>query len=159
MNADAFRRNNLILKWTASLIFVALVLIMMMFPLSILLSPRMTTALAIRLSVPWLPGLFYVAILWRLRGLFADLAAGGAQFSRRLIDALASVGWLLAAGAVMSLLVNPLLNLLLPPHRIGGLMIFDLPALALVMVGVTLVLLARMLTRAIAMQDELESFI
>ncbi len=157
LEARRFRSHN---KWLAILATVFLVglggtiAVYLMFLRFMLAHPNVDNDMMLRLSVSWLPAIFYMWILWTLRGLFRDLASEGLGFRPPLLKALSRIGWGLMLAAVTTLAMGPLLNVITAPHRIGNFMLFDLPHITLVVVGLALILLARMLKRALKLEAE-----
>lgn len=107
-----------------------------------------------RLGLSWLPSIFYIWALCTLRGLFAGLADEGLRFQSGLMTSLARIGWALVCGGLTAILTAPVISRLTQPHHLGGFAIFDVPALVLVMLGVALIVLARMVRQALALQAE-----
>ena len=112
--------------------------------------------------VRWGPAVFYLWALWSIRRALGDVAAGRSfqpAFARRLRD----VGLGLAAGALMSAVVQPNLMRLLSapglrfPFAAWG--HFDVAYIAVGAIGLALILLSRLLARAAEMQAELEQFV
>jgi uncharacterized membrane protein len=70
------------------------------------------------------------------------------------------------AGGASTLLTVPLVNLLAQHHKMGSFPLFNVPALVLMMLGLALLVLARVLRQGLALQveagklrDVLEGFI
>lgn len=101
-----------------------------------------------------LPTLIYLAALWQLRRGVAAVARGE-LFGRTVARTLRHVGWLLVAGAALTILAMPTL------HRWLGesyprLIDFDIATLVLGAIGVALAFFARLLEQAGLVQQELD---
>nr|WP_276208696.1 DUF2975 domain-containing protein [Caulobacter sp. 17J65-9] len=104
-----------------------------------------------------MPAAFYLWGLWSIRSVFADLAAGG-RLQPALASGLTRVGQALVLGAVSSVfVVTNLLRWI--GHGKGGYLHFDVPGVVLGVVGLALMLLARLLAHAAAVQAELDEII
>jgi hypothetical protein len=103
------------------------------------------------------PQLCYLFGLWSLRSALAELAQNE-LFGAQLIRALATLGWSLIVGAVISVfLVTNLVRLV--QEVPGGLLNFDLSAIVLAVVGGALVLLSRLMEKARKMKAELDEIV
>lgn len=102
------------------------------------------------------PALFYLGAVWFCAGSFAAIAAG-AHFTDALPVLMRKIGWLIVGGASASTAVMPILSRLVMGS--GSYVRFDVSDLALGMIGLMLVVLARILTEAVAMRSELEEFV
>lgn len=119
-----------------------------------------------RLALTWSPSAFYLWALWTLRGLFAGLAREGPGLRPAVTTALSRIGWALVGGAVTTFIAAPLVAFIETHHQGGWFGTFNTPALTLCLLGLALVVLARMLRRAAhletrveALENVLESFI
>lgn len=113
----------------------------------------------LRFTLPYrLPMLFYLAAIWTMRRAFAQLARG-ILFDRILPTLLSRVGMALAAGATASVFVTPWLLRLLDGPRRGAFAAFDPPAITIGLVGLLLVILSRLIVRAVAMQRDLDGIL
>lgn len=103
-----------------------------------------------------LSSLLYLGALWRLRGAAAQVERGNA-FGREAVAAMRSVGLLLVAGALTSLIVPLLLSRLgdQPPLRLID---ADIASLAIAAVGIGQFLIGGLLGRAAAAERELADF-
>jgi hypothetical protein len=116
----------------------------------------------LRLAIRWLPGFFYLYALLAVRGAFLSFARGGFLGSSVAVGC-ARAGWALAFGGALSALGISNLSWLL--HQTGllekrgwvGFMVFDVSYLAVGVVGLALVLLARLLNRAGELQTEADT--
>ncbi|WP_052216149.1 hypothetical protein [Sphingomonas sp. ERG5] len=112
-----------------------------------------------RLALIWSPALFYLWALWTLRGIFGALARGGISFQPIITSALAKVGWALLLGALASLVMGPIQLSVLEHHVTGWFATFNVPVLTLGVVGLALIVLARMLRRAARIEAVLGDFV
>ena len=109
---------------------------------------------ALLMLVRLLPGLGYLWALWAVQRALADLAAGR-LFHPTVARAMRQIGIGVLSGALLS--VFALTNLsrwILGGH--GGYLYFDLSGIVLGVVGAALVLLARLVDQARALQAELD---
>ena len=107
--------------------------------------------------VRFLPGLGYLWALWAVQRALADLAAGR-LFHPTVARAMRQIGIGVLSGALLS--VFALTNLsrwILGGH--GGYLYFDLSGIVLGVVGAALVLLARLVDQARALQAELDEIV
>jgi hypothetical protein len=110
-----------------------------------------------RLLLTWSPSAFYLWALWTLRGLFAGLSRSGPSAQPSITRALARIGWALMGGAVTTLVTAPVVLAMENPHRAGGFAVFNVPALTLGLLGLALIIVARMLKQAIAAEARVKS--
>ena len=104
-----------------------------------------------------LPAIFYLYAVGVMSGAMIALSRGR-LVQAVLVRALRRVGVALAAGAVVAIVgVTNLLNWLGLPG--GGYAHFDVAALALLLVGGSLILIAKVLDEAVALQAELDQFV
>lgn len=102
----------------------------------------------------FVPDVFYLAALWGIRSALAGFAKGD-FFAPTIVAMLNRVGWWLAVGAIASLFVKPLV-LRAIGNPVGYWIAFDVSALLLGAVGLSLTVVSRVLTRAGALQTELD---
>lgn len=108
-------------------------------------------------AVVLIPAVFYLWALWSIRGVFGALAEGG-RLQPALAAGLTRVGQALVLGAASSVLL--VTNLLRWIGAIeGGYAHFDVPGIVLGVVGLALLLLARLLEHAAAVQAELDEIV
>lgn len=109
------------------------------------------------LLVRMLPGLGYLWALWAVQRALGDLAAGR-LFHATVARALRHIGIGVLAGALFSVFaVTNLSRWIVGGH--GGYAYFDLSGIVLGVVGAALVLLARVIDHARAMQAELDEIV
>ena len=163
---DRFQQLNRILALATALVIAVILLIMVLYVYVIVSRGLTDPDVLLRLGLSWLPALFYLWALWTLRGLFRGLAESGLTLRHGLSAALSRIGLALICGAVATIVTAPVVALLTKPHHLGMFALSDAPALALAMIGVALMVLARVLVQAIKLQgdahqlrDVLESFI
>lgn len=108
------------------------------------------------LLVRQLPMLFYGWALWSVRSALADYAAGG-SLGDRASRSLQCVGISLFLGGLSSVFAVPLV--LRAIHGRGSFAYFDVPAITLGAVGLSLVIIGRLLADAEAARRELEEFV
>lgn len=108
-------------------------------------------------AVRFLPGLGYLWALWAVQRALGDLAAGR-LFHPTVARAMRHIGLGVLAGALMSVFaITNLSRWIVGGH--GGYAYFDLSGIVLGVVGAALVLLARLVDQARAMQDELDEIL
>jgi len=117
------------------------------------LDVALRTLLPYRLSI-----VFYVSAIWTMRRAFGRLA-DGEMFDRVLPSLLTRVGVALAGGAVVGVLVSPLLQRALDGSHRGSFAVFDPAAITIGMVGLLLVVLSGLFNRAAAIERELDEFL
>jgi len=105
------------------------------------------------------PAIFYVSALWAVRRIFSELARRDRPFGPALAKGLRGVGWSLAWGAGMDVVGSPMLLRWTDGERGGSVAHYIPAAVALGVVGLALVVLARLLDQASAIQDELDQII
>lgn len=99
----------------------------------------------------WVPVPFYLYALWAIRGVFSSFARGG-TLGPAIASGCVHAGWALAIGATLSAVGVP--NLARLVWGRGSLLIFDVAYLAVGVVGLSLILLGRLLARAAEAQRE-----
>lgn len=114
------------------------------------------TLLVLRL-VRLLPGLGYLWALWVVQRALADLAAGR-LFHATLSQALRRIGIGVLTGALLSVFAITNLSRWIEGGQ-GGYAYFDLSGIVLGVVGAALVLLARVIDQARAVQAELDEIL
>ena len=113
----------------------------------------------LRFLLPYRLGmLFYLSAIWTMRRAFGQIA-DGELFDRVLPTLLSRLGLALAGGAVVSIFAAPWLSRFLDEFRSGSLFAFDPPAITIGLVGLLLVVLSGLLSRAVAMRQELDEII
>lgn len=109
------------------------------------------------LLVRLLPGLGYLWALWAVQRALGDLAAGR-LFHAAVARAIRHIGIGVLAGALLSVFAITNLSRLIVGGQ-GGLAYFDLSGIVLGVVGAALVLLARVVDSARALQAELDEIV
>lgn len=104
-----------------------------------------------------LPMLFYLAGVWTIRQAFAGLAEGE-MFNQLLPVLLRRLGLALAGGGVASVFLTQWLWRVLLGPASGAWAAFDPPAITIGLVGLLMIVLADLMKRAAAMQQELDGF-
>lgn len=104
-----------------------------------------------------LPGLGYLWALWAVQRALGDLAAGR-LFHAALARALRQIGIGVLAGALLSVFAVTNLSRWIMGGS-GSVMYFDLSGIVLGVVGAALMLLARVIDHARALQAELDGFL
>lgn len=115
----------------------------------------------LRAAVVWSPSIFHLYALWAVRSAFRDFAIGGI-FGPAIATGCTRAGVALAIGATLSAVGVPNLMRILhaqnladrSPAESTGVLIFDTAYLAVGVVGLALVLLGRLLRRAVEIQSE-----
>ena len=105
-----------------------------------------------------LPVLFYLMGIWIIRNAFARLGAGE-LFGQVLPLLLRRLGWALVGGGFVSVFLTQWLLRLLDSHVPGPLATFDPSAITIGLVGLLLIVLSDLMTRAEIMRQELEEFL
>lgn len=100
------------------------------------------------------PALLYLGALWALRQAAAAVAAGGA-FGEAVVRPLRRVGFCLIGGAVISLLVMPLVHQLFGQGQ-PRLIDYDVATLIIAGIGLGLIFLSRLIREAGTVQAELD---
>ncbi len=105
----------------------------------------------------FLPGLGYLWALWAVQRALADLGSHR-MFHGTVARAMRHIGLGVLAGALLNIFaVTNLWRWMMGGQ--GGYLYFDLSAIVLGVVGAALLLLAQVVDRARALQDELEEFL
>lgn len=110
----------------------------------------------LELLVRQFPMLFYALALWSIRGALSDYASGG-SLSARAGRSIQGVGICLFLGGLTTVFVVPLV--LRAMHGWGPYGAFDVAAITLGAVGLSLVIIGRLLDDAEAARRELEEFV
>ena len=105
-----------------------------------------------------LPMAFYLSAIWTMHRAFARFAAGE-LFDQVLPPSLTRLGLALAGGAATSVLITPICLRLIGGPRHGAFAAFDPPAITVGLVGLLLVVLADLFSRAGAMRRELDEIL
>ena len=106
-------------------------------------------------AVLWMPVPFYLYALWAIRGAFRGFATGG-TFGPAIAAGCTRAGFALAIGGTLSAVGVP--NVMRVLHGQGSVLVFDVAYLAVGVVGLAMILLGRLLSRAAAIEDELGGF-
>ena len=107
--------------------------------------------------VPGLPALGYLWALWAVQRALADLA-GGRMFHATVARAMRHMGIGVLVGSLLNVfMVTNLIRMIVGGH--GSYLYFDLSGIVLGVVGAALILLARVVDMARAMQDELDEIV
>ncbi len=112
---------------------------------------------AMLMLVPVLPALGYLWALWAVQRALADLA-GGRLFHATVARAMRQIGIGVLVGALLNVfVVTNLTRVLAGGH--GSYLYFDLSGIVLGVVGTALILLARLVDQARALQAELDEIV
>lgn len=156
-DVEALRHRGRWLNRLALTIFVTLLLALAIEAAMIIRRDAQGEALrfwlSYRLSMP-----FYLSAIWTMHRTFAQIA-DGELFDRVLPVSLSRLGFALAGGAIASVFLSPWLMRILSGFRRGAFASFDPPAITIGLVGLLLVVLSRLFTRAIAMPHELDEIL
>jgi hypothetical protein len=109
----------------------------------------------------WLPACCYLYALWAIRAGFKEFGRGGV-FGPVIASSCTHAGWALAIGGTLSAVGVPNLTRLLVEYRVfaptarqfAGILQFDVAYLAVGVVGLALILMGGLLTRAAELQAE-----
>ena len=104
------------------------------------------------------PTIWYLFGLWAIRRLYSDLAEGR-LFQPAVARGVSGLGWALAWGAGTQVVIVPNLLRWISSEPGGSVLHYDVSAIVLGIVGLTLTVLARLLQRAAALHAELEQII
>jgi hypothetical protein len=156
----SFRRQCRVLRWATVFVFVCLVGLLLPGLVGL---PHLPPGSAIHvegrqrlllLAVHGLPAVGYLWALWSVQRALGDLAAGR-TFHPTVARAMRYIGAGVLAGALLEVFaVTNLMRLVLDGR--GSYLYFDLSAIVLGVVGAALVLLARLVDQARALQAELD---
>lgn len=160
--AERFRSQCRLLR-AATLVVFALFCLVLVLGLGVLpwrlpTDPRGDVATqAMLLAVRLLPGVGYLWALWAVQRALGELASG-AMFHPAVARAMRHIGIGVLAGALFNVFaVTNLSRWISGGH--GGYAYFDLSGIVLGVVGAALVLLARVVDQARAMQAELDEIV
>lgn len=142
-------------RWLARAILGVLVILMLV-PVTIVVAVLAGRYHLGDVIVRQLPMIFYVAALWSIRGALNEYARGG-SLSDRAGRSIQAVGMSLFLGGLTSVFVVP--TILLAIHGHGSFALFDVSAITLGAVGLSLVVIGRLLGDAEAARRELEEFL
>lgn len=162
----AFLLRSRLMLWATTLIAAGITAILLVsFGVAALMYRDLSIEFLKRLGASWLPGAFYLWALWSLRGMFAVLYRGGMTFQAAVTRTLGQVGWALTAGAAAGVILTPYATTG-GVRLVGAFAVLFVPSLALGVVGLSLVAVARLLGRAarleaqnISLQSTLDEFI
>lgn len=153
-NKDVRRRSHW-LKHLAMLIFATLVLALVVEAVVVARAANPGPELRFLLSYR-LPMLFYLLAIWTMYRAFGRIAVGQ-PFDRVFPPLLSRLGMALAGGAIVSVFVSPWLFRIFG-FRHGSFAAFDPPAITVGLVGLLLMILSGLFSRAVAMRGELDEF-
>lgn len=158
---DRFRQQCRLLRIATLVVFCGLFLLLALGAGGLPWFPsRADGGFGVRLPlmlVRLLPGVGYLWALWAVQRALGELAAGR-LFQAALVRALRQVGIGVLAGALLNVFaVTNLSRWLLGGH--GSVLYFDLSGIVLGVVGAALVLLARVVDSARALQAELDEIV
>ncbi len=159
---DRFRSHCRLLRIAALVVFVGLFLLLAMGMIG--LPWRLATdahdgwsTRALLAVVRFMPGLGYLWALWAVQRALADLAAGR-LFHATVARAMRHIGIGVLAGALLNVFAVTNLSRWIAGGQ-GSYMYFDLSGIVLGVVGAALVLLARLVDQARALQAELDEIL
>ena len=159
---DRFRSHCRLLRVAALVVFVGLFLLLAMGMVG--LPWRLATdagddwsTRALLSVVRFMPGLGYLWALWAVQRALADLAAGR-MFHAAVAHAMRHIGIGVLAGALLNVFAVTNLSRWIAGGQ-GGYLYFDLSGIVLGVVGAALVLLARLVDQARALQAELDEIL
>ena len=160
--SDRFHRQCRLLRAGALVVFTGLFLLLAMGMVG--LPWRMATDMpegwntrALLSVVSFLPGIGYLWALWAVQRALGDLAAGR-LFHAAVARAIRHIGVGVLVGALLSVFAITNLTRLIEGGK-GGLAYLDLSGIVLGVVGAALVLLARVVDSARALQAELDEIL
>lgn len=161
---DRFRSQCRLLRAATLVVFVVLYLMLGAVALAALWPWRPPAApegisgtQALLLAVRLLPGLGYLWALWAVQRALGDLAAGR-LFHPTVARAMRHIGIGVLAGALFNVVAVTNLTRWIAGGE-GGYLYFDLSGIVLGVVGAALVLLARLVDQARALQAELDGIL
>ena len=156
---DVTRRQSASLRTAVTVLFVSLAALVVLerfgwIAVERAASPDVMHRLGVEL-VAALPEVFYLLALWWIRSALSSCAAG--EFYAPVVTRmLRRVGACLATGAVLNVAVVPSLDRLLGASP-GYWIAFDVTGCVLGAIGLSLIILARVLDRARELQTELDA--
>jgi hypothetical protein len=149
MNPDTLKARSRLLRNLVTMVFVILALTLAM-EVSVVASGRYPSA---NLLIYRLPMLFYLWAIWCARRAIASIGAGE-SFGPAVPRLLTQIGLALFLGGIVNVFVAPILSLLVFGR--GALAHYDVAAITVGVVGLTLILVAQLLGQAAAMRRELD---
>ena len=158
---DRFRSHCRLLRIAALVVFVGLFLLLAMGMVGLpwrlaTNADQGWTTRALLSVVRFLPGLGYLWALWAVQRALADLAAGR-LFHATVARAMRHIGVGVLVGALLNVFAVTNLARISGGH--GSYLYFDLSSIVLGVVGAALVLLARLVDQARALQAELDEIV
>lgn len=141
----------------ATMTFCVITLVIVTEAAMVAIAPRSAAALAFLLAFR-APVPFYLYALWTMRLAFGRIA-GGEVFSTVLPSSLTRLGLALALGATATVFVSPLALRLMGGYRHGAYAAFDPSAITIGLAGLFLVILSRLFSRAVMLQNELDEIL
>lgn len=150
------RRSRWLRRLAGFILF--LIVLVLIVEAAVAVRAGMPAALVARWLSYRLPMLFYLWAIWTMRQAFGRIA-DGELFDRVLPALLGRLGFALAGGAFATVLVSPLLEWAVRGFHRGPYASFDPAAITLGLVGLLLVVLSRLFSRAAAMQRELDEIL
>ena len=142
-------------RWLARAVLVVLIVLLIV-PVTILAAIISGRFPYVDLLIRQLPMLFYAYALWSIRGALSDYARGG-SLSARASRSMQAVGISLFLGGISTVFGVPLI--IRAMHAQGSYAAFDVAAITLGAVGLSLVVIGRLLADAEAARRELEEFV
>jgi|GEM_PF-359290 len=156
---DRFRSQCRLLRIATLVVFAGFLLLLLLagslVPWRMAAGDEATRALL--LVVRLLPGVGYLWALWAVQRALGELA-GGALFAPAVARAMRHIGIGVLAGALCNVFVVTNLSRWIAGGQ-GGYLYFDLSGIVLGVVGAALVLMARLVDRARALQAELDGIL
>ena len=161
MPAIQFRTQCRLLRSATLVVFVGLALIYALgvggLPWISSVDVEQARTRALLMTVATLPALGYLWALWALQRALAELAQGR-MFQPTVALALRRMGSGVLSGALINVFLVTNLSRLIIGGR-GSYLYFDLSGIVLGVIGAALILLARLIDQARAMQDELDEIL
>lgn len=158
---DRFRNQCRLLRAASLVVFVGLFLLLVMgmvgLPWRMATLPQGGSTRALLSVVQFLPGLGYLWALWAVQRALGDLAAGR-LFHPTVARAMRHIGFGVLAGALFNVFAVTNLSRWIVGGS-GSYLYFDLSGIVLGVVGAALVLLARLVDQARALQAELDEIL
>lgn len=155
---QGFQRHCRLLRALATCVFAGLsILLLIGVVLPLLHTGGMAKPTVMLGLVHASPGICYLWALWVTRQALADMASGKV-FHATVAQALRRIGGSVILGAILSIFaVTNLSRIIQGGH--GGFAYFDLSGIVLAVVGATLIVLARLVEQARALEHELDEMI
>jgi hypothetical protein len=135
---------------------IVIILILLLFALTVEVAAVVRHGGSPLAMIYRLPMLFYLAAIWMVRDAALTIARGG-MFDAVVPRLLSRVGVALALGATINVFVGPWIRLIARGR--GPYAYYDVAAITLGVVGLALILLARLLAEAVAMRAELDEIL